>query len=122
MEFTKIWRSPRGEGGFSTMGMLTAVAGVGALTSLILMNGTEQVSAAETSACQYEKSIILTALDSYRLLEDDLAYPAAAGDDGLDEVRAAGWLKSEAGYWTYIGVDATNAPQFELQRPIPGCE
>lgn len=121
MEWSKIARRPRGQAGFSTMGALTVTAGIATLGALIMMNGTEQVAAAEATACQYEKRVVMTAVDSYRVMDSTLAYPWPAGVDGLDAVREAGWLRTEATYWKYTGAGTGTTPTFELLKPVPDC-
>jgi hypothetical protein len=85
------------------------------------MNGGEQVAAAEQSVCQYNKGIIQTAVESARLSDPTLAYPAPAGADGLDNVRAAGWLASDSKYWQFTGLDGAGKPQLVLRVPVAGC-
>lgn len=119
------WRARwarRGHGGFSTVTGMAAIGGSVTLAGLLLMTGAEQVSAADAVTCQYEKRIIQTALESYKVMSDDLEFPAPAGADGMDAVRTAGWLRTESSYWQYTGVDAANAPTFVLRREISGCE
>lgn len=111
----------RGESGFSTIGGMAAIGGSVTLAGLLLMSGADQVSAADEVSCKYEHRVVLTAIESYKALSDDLDYPTPAGVDGLDEVRAAGWLRSESAYWRYTGVDATTGPQLEVQPGVTGC-
>ena len=112
----------RDERGFSTITGMAAIGGSVTLAGLLLMTGAEQVSAADSVSCQYDKRVVQTALESYKATSDDLDFPAPAGEDGLDAVRSGGWLRTESTYWQYTGVDATNAPQLVLRREVTGCE
>lgn len=118
----EIWRKRRGQGGFSTLSSLVALGGTATLAGMLLMNSGEQVDAAQTNVCEYDKSIVMTAVESYRLSSDDLTFPTPAGDDGLDEVRSAGWLRNESKYWRYAGLDANGAPQYVLLNAVNGCD
>ena len=115
-------RGLRGQGGFSTMTGMVAIVGSLSVGGFILANGVDQVSAAETTVCEYDKSIVRTAVEAYYLVSDDLEYPVAAGPDGLDQVREADFLRSESKYWRYAGTDATGKPQFVLRAAVNGCD
>ena len=112
----------RGQSGFSTFGALTGVATSATLAGLMLMNSGEQVEAAESTVCTYEKTVLMTAVEAFNASSTDFDYPTPAGVDGLDEVRDAGWLRKESRYWRYTGVDANNTPQYLLISGTPNCE
>lgn len=122
MKQTQIWRKRRDQSGFSTLGGLMALGGTATLAGMLLMNSGEQVDAAQSNVCEYDKSIVMTAVEAYKLSSDDLTFPAPAGEDGLDEVRAAGWLRTESEYWRFAGVDETGAPQYVVRNAVSGCE
>jgi len=125
MGTSQNWRARarlRGQAGFSTMGAMMALGATATVGSLVLMNSGEQVSAAEQTVCEYNKGIIETAIEADRVSDPSFTYPAAAGDDGLDNVRAAGWLRSNSKYWKYTGVGPNGQPQLVLRAPIAGCD
>lgn len=110
-----------GQAGLGTMAGLAAVGSSAALASLLLMSADEQVAAADSAVCRYEKAIVLKAIEAHRLSNDEFTYPWPAGPDGLDAVRASDWLRSESGYWRYTGLDAQRKPVVVLRRPVGGC-
>ena len=112
----------RGQSGFSTGGALMALGATATLAGMMAMNGGEQVAAAEQTVCAYEKTIVMTAIESDRLTDETLSYATPAGDDGLDEVRTAGWLRTSSTYWRYTGLDATGRPQVTPRTPTAGCD
>ncbi|MFN8050756.1 MAG: hypothetical protein U0Q22_04940 [Acidimicrobiales bacterium] len=125
MNMIEIWRTRmahRGQGGFSMLGGLLALAGTATLAGLVAAGGNEQVGAAETTACQYDKSVINTAVEATHLMSADLKYPVAAGADGLDAVRAAGYMKNVSKYWRYAGPDAAGKPQYVQLSAVNGCD
>lgn len=91
--------------------LVLAGAGIaGTLAALVAMNPAEQVAAAEQSACVYEHRVLLTAVEADHALNS--LYAAPAGDDGLDGVRAAGFLANQARYWRYTGLGPDGHPTF----------
>ena len=112
----------RGQGGFSAMGVLMSLAASATVAGVLVTHGGGPVAAAEQTACEYDKRIVITAIDADRLTDPALDYATPAGPDGLDEVRASGWLRTETEYWRYTGPDAAGVPQLELRYPVPGCD
>lgn len=100
----------------TTVGTLTTVAGAATLAALVAMTGSEQADAADRTACAFERRVVLTAIEAYHASDEDFDLPTPAGPDGLDEVRAGGWLQTESGYWRYTGPDASGTPQLEQRR------
>lgn len=97
-------------------GLVLAGAGIaGTLASLVAMNPAEQVAAAEQTACAYEHRVVLTAVEADHAAND--LYAAPAGVDGLDGVRAAGFLANQARYWRYTGLGADGHPAFVPSTP-----
>jgi len=125
MTIADFWRSRRaltGQSGFSTLQMIVGVGGAMTLAGLVAMNSDEQVGAAEQTACEYDKTIVMTAIDAYRASDPTLRYPIAAGEDGLDQVRAGGWLRTESQYWRFAGVDGAGHPQIVVRSAVTGCD
>lgn len=124
MDFVSMWsgrRAHRGQSGVTVMGVLMAAGSTATVAGLFVLNGGDPVSAAEESACAYDKKIVLTAIDTDYLMDGSLQYATPAGPDGLDEVRAAGFLRSESRYWRYEGLDGTGQPRVVAIDPVNGC-
>ncbi|MEZ5320751.1 MAG: hypothetical protein R2698_01470 [Microthrixaceae bacterium] len=102
----------RGQGGFTgAQGMIgIALTATAALT--LLGQSDERVDAAASTACAYEKTVVMTAVEAYTA-NNDFRPPVAAGPDGLDAVREAGWLRTVSSAWRYTGVDDKAVPQYE---------
>lgn len=111
----------RNQGGFSGAGMLLSMAATATIATILIAHPGGPVAAAEESVCKYDKSIVITAIESDRLTDPSLDYATPAGVDGLDEVRSSGWLRSETRYWRYTGLDGSGRPRLELRSPIEGC-
>jgi hypothetical protein len=120
----EIWRKRRelrGQRGISTMGALAGVGATATLAAMLMMSAEDQVGAAEGTVCQYDKSIVMTAVESFHASSDTVSYPEAAGPDGLDQVREAGWLRTESQYWRYAGAPG-GTPQYVLRSAVNGCD
>lgn len=120
----EMWRRRgafRGQAGLSTPAVVLGLGGSLTVAALLALSGQGQVDAAQGTVCQYEKSVIMTAVESWHASSDDGDYPTPAGGDGLDQVRSDGWLRMESRYWRYAGVGADHAPQYVLRSAINGC-
>lgn len=125
MKLQEIWRVRRAhmnQRGITTVQAMVGLGGTATLAALVAMNGTEQVAAAEQTACEFDKSVVLTAVEAFRASDETLAYPAPVGDDGLDRVRDSGWLRTESSYWRFAGVDGTGKPQLVIRNAVTGCD
>lgn len=120
-QFTTRWSQHRSQAGFSALGALAAVGATASLATLMALSGNEKIDAAQTTVCLEEKTVIMTAVESYHAADSNGSYPQAIGADGLSEVRAAGWLRNESKYWRFTGLDATGTPQYALRLPIKQC-
>mgnify|MGYP000967021809 CR=1 FL=1 len=122
-EILRARRARMGQDGFSTMGVATALVGTVSLGALLTMNSTDLVGAAANTACQYDKQIVMTAVESYYLTGDQaLTYPTPAGPDGLQAVRDEGFLRTESKFWKYTGDGPDHkTPQYEQLDPTLDC-
>ena len=54
----------RGQGGFSAMGVLMSLAASATVARVLVTHGGGPVAAAEQTACEYDKRIVITAIDA----------------------------------------------------------
>jgi len=121
MDITRfgVLRRAHGQGGFSR-GLVMAGLGLASTAgSIIALNPGAQVAAAERTVCEYNHRVLVTALEADRVL--DGAYAAPKGEDGFDELREAGLLRSDSRYWTYQGLDANGRPVL-VSRTTTECD
>lgn len=99
-------RALRGQTGFSLLEVLVVIAMLGLLAGVAALGISRYVRWSETESCRLERHVIVTALEAARLDNIRDEYPPVAGADGLDGLRATGFLEWQvtSGYWNYAAV------------------
>ncbi len=117
----------RSQAGLTLVELLVVVAVLATLASAGMFAATRVRSHSLRQACRAERSVIRVALEATRTQNPRDEYPGVEGPDGLDAVRAAGFLEWDPAsrWWRYAspagpdGVESSHLVRTHVDHVSP---